>query len=108
MNLNHWIKTIMMDCITAKIVKSPGQMRILQTVHLSAPLFLSYLVRRISKISEKWKVESFGNVYNGPFSHSSNEPGSSDFFIQFHMRGSIKRRWSFIHYCSHSKVLQNV
>ena len=43
-----------------------------------------------------------------PFNYSATEPGSSVIFIHFYTRDSIKWRYSFYHYCAHSKILQNV
>ena len=43
-----------------------------------------------------------------PFRYSAKEPGSSVIFIHFYTRDSIKWRYSFYHYCAHSKILQNV
>ena len=45
---------------------------------------------------------------NRPFSYSTKEPGSSVIFIHFYTRGSIEWLQSFFHYCSYSKILQNV
>ena len=45
---------------------------------------------------------------NRPFSYPKKEPGSSVIFIHFDTRCSIEWRWSFYHYCAHSKILQNL
>ena len=45
---------------------------------------------------------------HGLFSFSTKGPGLSVVFLHFYTQGSIEWRQSFLHYCPHSKLLQNV
>ena len=52
--------------------------------------------------------EVISSIMNRTFSYSTKEPRSNIILIQFYTGRSIEWHESFVYYCAHSKILQNV